>query len=382
MAVDRSGLSRRVRRDDYALAEFGVPKPNPYASADARGLAVKPNVPARNSMNRLSFPSAADAGSLDTTNRFSYGVYGVSPSYDGRGLAGAIQDLSARYPSGLTQDDVNQVMAEGFGDVWNSLYDPVTGNTAQAKFQAAGGGEDGLIAALGLDEGNLPLGDDDVTSRVTSGGGGGGSGAGGVDPVAYAQAINDYIASVEGGGTDFDTLRNDLTGRYAGYGSNLASIADTAVGRQDASAARAAEALAAIDPQTAFQFNVDPSTIGGGAAENYLRSIGASTAGVEGLRGFEQSLLNQALTGAQQFSAAQQSALDNERAARQAAVVQMGQEARNALDAQRMAYEMGLSESERVALEALLGRQSTEQQSIAEKILNARLMAAKSGVTL
>jgi hypothetical protein len=140
--------------------------------------------------------------------------------------------------------------------------------------------------------------------------------------------------------------------------------------------------LAAIDPQAAFQFNVDPATIGGGAAENYLRSIGASTAGVEGLRGFEQSLLNQALTGAQQFSAAQQSALDNERAARQAAVVQMGQEARNALDAQRMAYNMGLSESERVALEALLNRQSAEEQSIAERILNARLMAAEAGVAL
>ena len=162
----------------------------------------------------------------------------------------------------------------------------------------------------------------------------------------------------------------------------LASIADAASARQQAAADRAATALAAIDPQAAFQFNVEPTTIGGGAAENYLRSIGASTAGVEGLRGFEQSLLNQQLAGARQFSDAQQSALDIERAARQAAVPQMLLESENALNAQRMGAEMGLSESERAALEALLGRQSSEGQSLAERILNARLMAAQAGVPL
>ena len=355
MAIDRSGLSRRVKRDDYALAEFGVPKPS-----------------------RPSFPAAADAGSLDTTGRFSYDASGVSPSYDGRGFAGALQDLSAQYPTRVTQDDINQIMARDFAGTWDALYDPVTGNTAQARYVAAGGGDAGLIAALGLGEEDLPS--SSVTSGVTSGVGGGGGGA--VDPVAFAQAINDYIASVDAGRTDFDTLQADLTGRFAGYGENVASAVDAAAARQEASAARAAEALAAIDPQAAFQFNVDPATMGSGAALGYLESIGASTAGVEGLRDFEQSLLNQRLAGARQFSEAQQSALDIERAARQAAVPQILQETQGALEANRLAATLGLSEEERRALEALLTRQSAEQQSIADRILNARLMAAEAGVTL
>jgi hypothetical protein len=210
----------------------------------------------------------------------------------------------------------------------------------------------------------------------------GGGGGGGLDPVAFAKAINDYIASVDAGRTDFDTLEADLTGRFAGYGENIASASDAAIARQDASAARAAEALAAIDPQAAFQFNVDPASMGSGAALGYLESIGASTAGVEGLRDFEQSLLNQALTSAQQFSAAQQSALDIERAARQAAVPQILQESQGVLEANRLAATLGLSEEQRRALEALLLRESGEEQSIANNILNARLMAAEAGVTL
>ena len=100
------------------------------------------------------------------------------------------------------------------------------------------------------------------------------------------------------------------------------------------------------------------------------------------MREFEQSLLNQSLSGAQQFSAAQQSALDNMRAARQAAVPQMLLEAQGALEANRLAATLGLSEEERRALEALLGRQSAEEQSIADRILEARLAAAEAGVTL
>ena len=314
--------------------------------------------------------AAADAGGFGSISR------GVKPAVQPTSFNDAIQNISEQYPSQLTQDDINQVLSRDFGSAWEALFDPVTGNTAQSVFQAAGGGEDGLLAALGLTKEDSPSGSSDDFS------GGGGGGGGGIDPVAYAKAINDYIALVDAGRTDFDTLQSDLTGRFAGYGENLSGIADAAVARQEASAARAAEALAAIDPQTAFQFNVDPASMGSGAALGYLESIGASTAAVEGLRDFEQSLLNQQLAGARQFSEGQQSALDNERAARQAAVVQMAQEAKNALDAQRMAYEMGLSDAERRALEALLGRQTAEKQSVADRILEAKLMAAKAGVAL
>tara|TARA_S200002703_G_scaffold159326_2_gene172397 strand:+ start:5611 stop:6681 length:1071 start_codon:yes stop_codon:yes gene_type:complete len=356
MTVDRSGLSRRVRnRDDFALTEFGVPKPNVYANADAGSLL---NIPSRSYDNG---PQVSRPMSLND----------------------AIQNISNQYrPASLTKDDVTGILDPKFTDpeynMWAALFDPTTGNTLQSKFQAAGGGDAGLMAALGLSEEEIYPYASDVTSGVTSGGGGGG----GVDPVAYAKAINDYIASLEGAGTDFDTLQTDLADRYAGYGQNLAGIADAATARQEASAARAAEALAAIDPQAAFQFNVDPASMGSGAALGYLESIGASTAGVEGLKGFEQSLLNQSLDSARQFSEAQQSALDIERAARQAAVPQILQETQGALEANRLAATLGLSEEERRALEAMLTRKSAEQQSIAEKILNARLAAAEAGVTL
>ncbi len=329
MTIDRSGLSRRVRnRNDFGLAEFGEPKPNPYAAADAGSLTNIYRQPARRPVP-LSTPSGVPLRQL------------IEPSYTQKfNLA----ETAAR----VGQD--------------NSFSDWYLGNLPGGKYTP---------------EGQPETYGDPSQQPFPSGGGGGG-----VDPVAYAKAINDYIASVEAGRTDFDALQADLTGRFAGYGENITGAVGSATGRMDASAARAAEALAAIDPQTAFQFNVDPASMGSGAALGYLESIGASTAGVEGLRDFEQSLLNQSLAGAQQFSAAQQSALDNMRAARQAAVPQMLLEAQGALEANRLAATLGLSEEERRALEALLGRQSAEQQSIADRILEARLAAAEAGVTL
>ena len=337
MTIDRSGLSRRVKRDDYALAEFGVPKPSPYAAADAGSLTNVPRQPARRPVPfMVSTPSGVPLRQL------------TEPTYEQK-LELALADYGAGKDTALS--------------------DWFQGNLPGGKYTTEGQPE-----TYGTRR-TRPLPSKD-------GGGGGGGGAGGLDPVAFANAINDYIASAEAGRTDFDTLQADLTGRFAGYGENIASAADAATARQEASAARAAEALAAIDPQAAFQFNVDPATMGSGAALGYLESIGASTAGVEGLRDFEQSLLNQSLAGARQFSDAQQSALDIERAARQAAVPQILQETQGALEANRLAATLGLSEEERRALEALLTRQSAEEQSIADRILNARLMAAEAGVTL
>lgn len=332
MTVDRSGLSRRVRnRDDFALAEFGVPKPNPYAAADAGSLTNVARQPARRPAP-MSTPSGVPLRQL------------TEPTYEQK-LESAIR----QYGAGEN----------------NVLTDWLVGNQPGGKYTPEGQPET---------YGTRPQ--RPLPSR------GGGGGAGGLDPVAFANAINDYIASVDAGRTDFDTLQADLTGRFAGYGENIASAADAATARQEASAARAAEALAAIDPQAAFQFNVDPAAMGSGAALGYLESIGASTAGVEGLKGFEQSLLNQQLAGARQFSEAQQSALDIERAARQAAVPQILQETQGALEANRLAATLGLSEEERRALEDLLTRRSAEQQSIADRILEARLAAAEAGVTL
>ena len=332
MTVDRSGLSRRVNRDDYALAEFGAPKPNPYLAADQGSLTNVARQPARRPVP-MSTPSGVPLRQL------------TEPTYEQK-LELALADYGA-----------------GRNTVFSDWFE---GNLPGGKYTTEGQPET---------YGTRPT--RPLPSKGYSGGG-----AGGLDPVAFAKAINDYIASVDEGRTDFDTLQADLAGRFAGYGENIASAADAATARQEASAARAAEALAAIDPQAAFQFNVDPASMGSGAALGYLESIGASTAGVEGLRDFEQSLLNQQLAGARQFSEAQQSALDIERAARQAAVPQILQETQGALEANRLAATLGLSEEERRALEALLTRESAEEQSIADRILEARLAAAEAGVTL
>ena len=214
------------------------------------------------------------------------------------------------------------------------------------------------------------------TTPVSYGGGGGGGNA------ALAQSFRDYITGIQSGATDWSSAQDELTKRFAKYQQQLSDVAASAGQRQEASAARAAEALAAIDPQAAFQYNVTPMSIGAGSGADYLRSIGASTGDVDAVRQFEQTLLNQMMGGAQQYSQATQRALDIERAARQAAVPQMLQEAQGSLEAQRLAASLGLSEQERRSLEAMLMDKSSEGQSIADRILEARLAAAEAGITL
>lgn len=332
MAIKRSGLSRDINYDALAGAEFGVgiPKPKPKPAGNAY--------------------ASADAGSLDTIIRAPK----PAPSYD--------ESWAAADAGSLTNYKPWRNWTEIAGTKINLDQTP---EQIAAAIQAAF--STGFGSAGGYGTGGT--------------GGTGGSGST-LDKEAYAKAINEYLAAAEAGRTDWASMQADIASRYGGYNQRLADIAASANARQEASAARAAEALAAIDPQAAFQYNVTPATIGAGSGADYLRSIGASTGDVDAVRQFEQSLLNQAMGGAQQYSEATQRALDIERAARQASVPQMLQEAQAAASAQQMAYQLGLSESERKALEAVLSGKSAEEQSIAEKILNARLAAAEMGVTL
>lgn len=265
-----------------------------------------------------------------------------------------------------------------YGGTTRQLMEPTQAQDTLLAVRDIGAGRDTVNSRWLM--GNLS-GQYGATQPVSYGSGGsGGSGGGG--NAALAQSFRDYIAGIESGRTDWGSAQDELTKRFAQYQQQLADVAASAGQRQEASAARAAEALAAIDPQAAFQYNVTPMTIGAGAAADYLRSIGASTGDVDAVRQFEQTMLNQMLGGAQQYSQATQRALDIERAARQAAVPQMLQEAQGALEAQRLAASLGLSEQERRSLEAMLMERSSEEQSIADRILEARLQAAKAGVTL
>ena len=129
----------------------------------------------------------------------------------------------------------------------------------------------------------------------------------------------------------------DAANSYRRY---LDGLRDTALGNVGASGDRLRTALSSIDPQTAFEFNVAPAAIGAGAAEQYLRAIGASTGDSEAVRNFEQQLLGQLVGGAEQFTEAANQALENERAARLAAAELMMADAEQAIEQQVLAARM------------------------------------------
>jgi len=344
MAVQR-GLSRDINSNPYMFADAGAYTPKPPSFQDAiSNISAKytmPNVPSSYvSAPTKSEPTVSFADAIAAVN--------ANPKYQ---------------PPALSKENLATIFDPYFAEnyYYNQSKDP---ESIQDLL-------DDYIAQL-----NSSL------SGVGGGGGGSGSATSSIDKEAYARALNQYIESLQSSGTDYEGLQTGLTERYAGYNQRLADMVAAATARQEAAAARAQQGMSGIDPQTAFQFNVSPATIGSGSASDYLKAIGASTAGVEGLRGFEQSLLNQALSGAQQYSAATQQALDNERAARQAAAIQMAQEAADALSGKQLAYGAGLAEAERSALESLLASKESERQAIANAILKARLSAAEAGVTL
>lgn len=302
--------------------------------------------------------AVANMGSADTLSRTVQPVVGV----DERRAQQAQVAPARRASTGV------------YGGTTRQLMEPTQAQDTLLALRDIGAGRD-TVNSRWLTN-NIMGNYDTATESVPYGAGGsGGSGA-------LAQSFRDYIAGIESGRTDWSTAQDELTKRFAQYQQQLGDVAASAGQRQEASAARAAEALAAIDPQAAFQYNVTPMSIGAGAGADYLRSIGASTRDVDAVRQFEQTMLNQMLGGAQQYSQATQRALDIERAARQAAVPQMLQEAQAALEAQRLAASLGLSEQERRSLEAMLMEESSEQQSIADRILEARLAAAEAGITL
>jgi hypothetical protein len=341
--------------------------------------AVTPTVAPTVTPNVVRSPNWSDYVGTDAFGALSRGsssntvgtVGGTTPSQVSD-FASSIANLGAGFSLGnVDTSGLDKFTGEEEMQFISSL------NAIESKaYWGAGGGENGFLAVAQLRGDLTPSG-----QPVDTGTGGGGTGGGGTGG-AIGRALRDYISGVDASRTDYGALREGVSGRYADLQNRLAEYVAQADVRQQASAARAAEALAAIDPQAAFQYDATPMDIGAGSGANYLRSIGASTADVEAVRRFEQDMLNRAMRSAQQFSQGQQRALDIERAARQAAVPQMLQEAQAATTAQQLAYQLGLTETERVALENLFKEETTEGQSIADKILQARLAAAEAGVVL
>jgi hypothetical protein len=98
---------------------------------------------------------------------------------------------------------------------------------------------------------------------------------------------------------------------------------------------------------------------------NYLQAIGASGADVDAVRMLNEALLGQQLAASQQYSSGMTSALDAERAARQAASVLMQQEGLRNLEAVRLA------EAQRIANAEAAARKAIEDEILAYELQQA-----------
>ena len=196
-----------------------------------------------------------------------------------------------------------------------------------------------------------------VPQPVTFGGGGGGGGGGG----SAAEDAVDYSAAIQ-------SLQDKIAGvsaQYDPYREQLASAAAASRGQISDATAQALARLAQIDPEAAFQFAVQQTQTPAAAGMNYLQAIGASGADVDAVRMLNEALLAQQLAASQQYSSGMTSALDAERAARQAASVLMQQEGLRNLEAVRLA------EAQRIANAEAAARKAIEDEILAYELQQA-----------
>lgn len=221
---------------------------------------------------------------------------------------------------------------------------------------------------------------------------------------AYSGVITGLEGQLGDIGTTYADLLQGVTDLYggqeqgvrdlfAGYGTQLGEMGTAATGRIDAATLQAMERLAAIDPEAAFQWNVQAGGVPQASSAGYLEAIGASPAEVEAARMLGQQLITQQLGQAEQYAAGSQAALDRERASRLAASGLLSQQAMNQLAAAQAAYGAQLSAGELARIQALQQaglaasqelsqQQLMEEQTIRNAILQARLDAAAAGVTV
>ena len=151
-----------------------------------------------------------------------------------------------------------------------------------------------------------------------------------------------------------------LADYYGGARSRLDDVYGGAVGRIDATTAETLAALAELDPQAAFVYDVGAPTIPG-VNVDYLRALGASADPVSAEAEFARELLGYQLAASQQASAGMQASLDRERQAR--------------LAASRLMQQEGLRLAEQARAQALA--QIASQQAAEEAIIRERVRAAQ-----
>jgi len=205
------------------------------------------------------------------------------------------------------------------------------------------------------------------------------SGGSGVDP-AYATALREYIAGIQGSGLDYGKLIEEAQARYGGYGDTLTADVAAATAKQQAAAQQARQALLGLMPTTVS--NVTPTDIGAGSVAGYLQNIGASTRDVDAVRAMEQQMLNQSLASTQAYTQRLAAVDEANRLAQQAAVETILQEASSGLATNEQVQRRQYAEALAAEVERLRAAEQAQQNDLATKLLEARLMAAQSGVTL
>ena len=188
---------------------------------------------------------------------------------------------------------------------------------------------------------------------VPSGGGGGGPSRQDLIDAAFANLSSPDVYTGE---ADMQALAD----YYGGARSRLQDVYGGAVGRIDATTADTLAALAEMDPQAAFGYDVGAPTIPG-VNVDYLRALGASADPVSAEAEFARELLGYQLAASQQASAGMQASLDRERQAR--------------LAASRLMQQEGLRLAEQARAQALA--QIASQQAAEEAMIRERVRAAQ-----
>jgi len=178
---------------------------------------------------------------------------------------------------------------------------------------------------------------------------------------ALNELYSGLISEAEGRYADQTAALDEL---FAGYGTQLGAATEAATGRIDEASAQALARLAGIDPQAQFRFDVTAGGVPQAASADYLRAIGASTGDVEAAQQLGQSLLQQQLASAQQYSGGLQDALMRERAAREAAAGLISQDALSRLAAQQAAYESQLAGQQTAQSAAIANALAAELQGL------------------
>lgn len=346
-------LSRRIRRQPWQIddeQQKTIPRrstPAPASAGTRQPVRVVPrpvSVPASDRGQSASMGTTTDRGRPPSDRGLSRPApRQIAPSL---GDVDAFQQALERQYGGRSTPSTS-----GLGGAMSSLFSGGQGSTQYNRLYEP------WLERFDTARENIAMNNAIAAGLAGGAGGAGGAGSGGGGVAAgpdYSGAIN--------------LLRDRLAGVSAQYDPMRAALASAAAASRqtiDDASAQALARLAQIDPEAAFQFAVQQTQTPAAAGMNYLQAIGASGADVDAVRALNEALLAQQLGASQQYSSGMTSALEAERAARQAASVLMQQEGLRNLEAVRLA------EAQRIANAEAAARKAIEDEILAYELQQA-----------